>query len=71
MCLFSYKGFIEFIVEPSLTVMGDLLERILLPSTRASSSASGGRPDRDSISEEKTTDNGIVKVKEKETNEKL
>jgi hypothetical protein len=48
------SGFIEFIVEPSLTVMGDLLERILLPRTTPSSTASAAQ--RDSISEEKTAE---------------
>ena len=50
----SGSGFIEFIVEPSLTVMGDLLERILLPRTTPSSTASAAQ--RDSISEEKTAE---------------
>lgn len=48
--MFVVAGFIEFIVEPSMAVMGDLLDKILIPLRPQSAPV---RTDRDSISEEK------------------
>ena len=51
-CYYDYTGFIEFIVDPSLTVMGDLLEKILMPNRTQV------RHERDSISEERNLETG-------------
>lgn len=49
----SQIGFIEFIVDPSLTVMGDLLEKILMPNRTQV------RHERDSISEERNLETAV------------
>ena len=51
-CYHNYAGFIEFIVDPSLTVMGDLLEKILMPNQTSV------RQESDCISEERNLETG-------------
>lgn len=53
-------GFIEFIVEPTMAVMGDLLDKILIPIRPQSAPIRNDH--RDSISEEKC-DAGLDKTK--------
>ena len=51
---FSYvSGFIDFIVEPSMAVMGDLLDKILVPKCLKFSNSQQGY-----ISEEKSVETG-------------
>lgn len=50
-CICGRAGFIEFIVEPTMAVMGDLLDKILIPLRPQSAPVRNDH--RDSISEEK------------------
>ncbi|XP_046444586.1 calcium/calmodulin-dependent 3',5'-cyclic nucleotide phosphodiesterase 1-like isoform X7 [Daphnia pulex] len=54
----SQIGFIEFIVEPTMAVMGDLLDKILIPLRPQSAPVRNDH--RDSISEEKCDAGGEV-----------